>query len=267
MRDHLRLVFQPQWHLLRDKLFGLEAFIRWSAPELGAVSPAEFLPLMRELDILDKVDNWVLQEACWHRQTFRHVLPGCARIAVNVSVAELHGDDFSGRVTAALKRSGLPPELLEIELTETQAVGNPEHIARLLKTLTERGVSVAVDDVGTGYSSLSFLGAVPAQVLKIGRALTQRLATQRAALDLIERIIALGHASGMPVIAEGVESEKQARMLLLLGCDAIQGYWLTEPLEAHELEGWLNSRSALADTSGYSWRISTSAETRKVDSE
>jgi EAL domain-containing protein (putative c-di-GMP-specific phosphodiesterase class I)/CheY-like chemotaxis protein len=259
--QQLQLAFQPQWHLVRDKLFGLEALLRWTVPQLGAISPAEFLPLMKELRIVDEVDDWVLNEACQYRQTLRHVLPSSARIAVNVSVGELHRGDFEERVTAALERTGLPPALLEIELTETEAVENSQHIAHSLKRLSESGVSLAIDNFGTGDSTLSYVGAPPAQILKIDRRLTQRLGTNDAGRELIERVIDLGHGCGMPVIAEGVESEQQSRMLLLLGCDAIQGHWLAEPLEAHEFVYWLKSRSILINTSGYSWRHSAIAET------
>jgi EAL domain-containing protein (putative c-di-GMP-specific phosphodiesterase class I)/ActR/RegA family two-component response regulator len=255
--QQLRLVLQPQWHLVRDKLFGLEALLRWTLPQLGEISPAEFLPLMKELQILDEVDEWALNEACEHRQILRHVLPSSARIAVNVSVGELYRGDFAGRVTAALERSGLPPALLEIELTETEAVANSQHIAQSLDTLTGSGVSLAIDNFGTGDSTLSYVGAPSAHILKIDRTLTQRLTTHETGRDLIERVIDLGHGCGMPVIAEGVENEQQSRMLLLLGCDAIQGYWLAKPLEAHEVEDWLKGRSALINASGYSWRGST----------
>lgn len=258
--QQLRLVFQPQWHLARDKLFGLEALMRWTVPHLGDVAPAEFLPLMKELQILDVVDEWALNEACGYRQVLRTVLPGSARIAVNISVGELHRGDFAGRVVAALERSGLPPALLEIELTETEAVANSHHITQSLKALTGKGVSLAIDNFGTGNSTLSYVGAPPAQILKIDRALTQRLSTQEGGRNQVGRVIELGHGCGMPVIAEGVENQRQSRMLLLLGCDAIQGYWLAKPLEAFELEDWLKGRSSLINTSGYSWRESTASE-------
>jgi EAL domain-containing protein (putative c-di-GMP-specific phosphodiesterase class I)/CheY-like chemotaxis protein len=258
--QQLRLVFQPQWHLLRDRLFGLEALCRWTMPQWGEISPAEFLPLMKELQILDEVDEWALNAACGYRQTLRHALPSSARISVNISVGELHRGDFAGRVNAALERSGLPPALLEIELTETEAVANSQHIADSLKSLTASGVSLAIDNFGTGDSTLSYVGEPPAQILKIDRTLTQRLTTRESGRDLIERVIDLGHGCGMPVVAEGVENQQQSRMLLLLGCDAIQGYWLAKPLEADELKDWLKGRSALVNTSRYSWRESKDSE-------
>ena len=230
------LHYQAQTDLERH-LTGAEALLRWNSPELGQVLPATFVPVAEESGLIVPIGAWVLEQAC--RQTAAWLKAGfpIGRIAVNISARQLGQAGFMEGVHSALERSGLSPNCLELELTETALMYDLENCMHRLQGLRELGVSVAIDDFGTGYSSLSYLQKLPVSRVKIDQSFVQGI-TSRAqeTLPLIRAIVDLAHGLGLTVIAEGVETENQLEALTVAGCDLVQGYLIHRPQPASEVE-------------------------------
>ena len=241
---NLSCVFQPQWALQGNRLIGLEALARWQDPELGAVSPAEFVPLAEEdLDVADRLADWMLVAACEQRCAWRTLISDEVRVGVNFSATQLRTGDLHERIRKTLADTGLPPALFEAEITESAAVADfPSATAQLLE-LRRQGVGVAIDDFGVGYSSLSYLAELPANCLKIDRAFVQGIEDRHGRRDLLRGICSLGHAMHMSVIVEGVESLDIAVWLRTIGCDAVQGFAISRPLLAAAFPDWYERES------------------------
>ena len=230
-----RLVYQPQY-TVGGKLRGFEALLRFQHPALGAVSPAEFIPIAEQNRLIQKIGSWVLQEACttytrWLRHGFS---PGI--LAVNVSAVQFSRGDFSDQVVSTLRQADLQPGCVELELTESMVMSDPEEADRQMRRLERCGVRLAIDDFGTGYSSLSHLNRLPIGTLKIDRTFVHQLAGGNNSLSIVEAIVAMGKALSMEIIAEGVETEEQRSCLAALGCDHLQGFLFAKPLEAEAAE-------------------------------
>ena len=236
-RDELHLVFQPQRSLGSGRIGSVEALLRWTSPDYGEIPPDDFIPLAEESGLIVPIGEWVLAEACRTLAQWRKAgVDERLRVAVNVSALQLLRSDFAGSVQRALAQSGLPPEALELELTESVLMGNAELASERLQAFQRMGVSIAVDDFGTGYSSLAYLHRLPIDTLKIDKAFVDGLVTQGVTEDttITSTIIAMAHTLGLKVVAEGVESPEQLAFLEQRGCELAQGYWIAPGLDADE---------------------------------
>ena len=235
LEQRFRLHFQPQLDLASGQVIGAEALIRWRDPVRGEVPPGEFIPVAEESGFIPAIGDWVLHEAvtqaqAWARQGRR--LP----VAVNVSALQFQQAQFVDRVRQVLQTAGLPPELLELELTESILLRDADEALRRLQALAELGVCLSIDDFGTGYSSLAYLKRFPIQRLKIDRSFVQGLPDDASDAGIVRAVVQVGRALGLQVIAEGVESEAQRSFLQEAGCHEFQGYLFSAALDAATFE-------------------------------
>jgi diguanylate cyclase (GGDEF)-like protein/PAS domain S-box-containing protein len=229
-KDELRVHYQPMVDARTGQVSGHEALVRWQHPDRGLVPPAEFIQLAEETGMILKLGEWVLREACrW--ATFIGVERGL-HIAVNLSPRQFNDPRLVQMVAAALKDTGLPASLLELEITETTAMQHTDVALGTLKKLKQLGVSVAIDDFGTGYSSLSYLKRFPVDRLKVDRSFTAELPGDQDQCAIVSAIVALAHALDIQVVGEGVETEAQREFLRNCGCDYLQGYLIGRPVDA-----------------------------------
>ena len=233
-RREIQLYFQDQIAVADNSICGVEALIRWNHPERGLLLPGEFLPLAEETGLILPLGNWVLRRACekareWDRQ-------GCppVRIAINLSRRQLAAPELLPVLRKIFADTGLPPERIELEVTENILQQDPTIAAAVLPRLAELGVTIAVDDFGTGFTSLNLLRRLPVKRLKIDHTFIHELFTDQAAAAIVRTTIGIAHNLGLTVIAEGVENEQQRGFLLAQGCDELQGVYLTRP--APEIE-------------------------------
>lgn len=247
--EELNLVYQPQWDLSANRLAGLEALARWQHPVLGAVSPAEFIPLIEaDPHAAERLCDWVLRTACRQRARWQSILPDDVRVAVNISATDLRSGKLYGKVMRCLRETALRPHLLEIEITESAAIADLAQSDAQLQALRREGIAIAIDDFGIGFSSLSYLGSLPATSLKIDRTFIRDIDPSTRRADLLRGICGLGHAMQMTVVIEGVESLGLAPWLRAAGCDIAQGYSIARPLTPEAFEIWLaTQRGAVAD--------------------
>ena len=233
MEQHeLFLVYQPQYDLEHDKICGFEALLRWSPRDMAAVSPLRFIPLAEDTGMIVEIGDWVLREAC--RQMLRWQTQGLCSMAqtisVNLSVRQLKEPDFVERLAHILAQEGLPATCLELEITESMLVEDPEVAVRILRQIRDIGVRLSIDDFGTGYSSMAYLSQLPVQVLKIDRAFIADIESNDKDAAITRGLIALAHSLSLRVIAEGVETQGVFEFLRAQGCDVLQGYWFSHPL-------------------------------------
>ncbi|MBS1144578.1 MAG: hypothetical protein H6R14_1984 [Proteobacteria bacterium] len=241
-RNELALCFQPQFKAGDITPTGVEALLRWHHPTEGMISPARFIPIAEETGIIVEIGEWVLATAC--REMKRWIDAGMKpiRIAVNVSARQLRRRDFCETVANALTLSGLPAELLELEITESAVMENPQEAILILQRLGGMGVTLAIDDFGTGYSSLAYLKLFPIDHLKIDRSFVADIETDLNDRAIAFGTIALAHSLGLKVIAEGVETEDQLELLRTNGCDEVQGFLLSKPLSSAAAFSFLHAR-------------------------
>jgi EAL domain-containing protein (putative c-di-GMP-specific phosphodiesterase class I)/CHASE2 domain-containing sensor protein/GGDEF domain-containing protein len=229
-RNQLRLIFQPQVDLTTRRIIGAETLMRWEHPELGLVSPAEFIPLAEETGLIVDLGRWVLGEACQQAALW----PRPIAVAVNVSPIQFQQDDFVVMVETALRRSGLPASRLELEITESESMASPDRVRAVMWRLQEIGVRLAIDDFGTGYSSLSYFRDLPFETVKIDQSFV-RDRTSAEDRKLLAAIVALSSAMGKLTVAEGIEDEGVAIQLAAMGCKFGQGYYFSRPIPSEEL--------------------------------
>lgn len=234
------LVYQVQQNASSLAITGVEALLRWQAPspEL-ATGPDQFIPLLEKSGLIIDVGGWVLDEACQQIARWREYIGERITVAVNVSSIQLHSPCFIGRVRAALEKSGINPSLLELELTETALVNDPAKAASTLIELKKLGVQLALDDFGTGYSSLSYLTQFEFNRLKIDQSFVRDILVDPKDLVIVKAIVAMGHALGLEVVAEGVETVAERDLLDSLGCDSFQGYLVGRPGKPEEISPML----------------------------
>lgn len=242
-RDELSLVYQPQINLANHEIQGLEALIRWNNPELGAVSPEQFIPLAEQSNLITMIDTWVLNQVCkqmalWQQAGLTHFSVG-----VNVSSKQYWDDNFVMRVQVALQEHQIPPHRLNIELTERLAMENADRSIQTMKSLKALGVKLSIDDFGTGYSSLAYLRWMPIDVLKIDKTFVDDIGMDHNDETICRSMIQLAKGLSLKVTAEGVETEQQALFLAESGCDDAQGYYYAKPMSAIALEDWLQKRA------------------------
>jgi EAL domain-containing protein (putative c-di-GMP-specific phosphodiesterase class I) len=239
-RGEFVLHYQPKVDLETRNIVGVEALIRWQNTEIGLVPPMEFIPLMEETGLILNVGTWALRQAVREHQEWVDRGLDAPRIAVNVSAIQLHQRDFVEVVVDAIG-GGSMPTAIDLELTESQLMRDvPGNIGKL-NALREMGMKVAVDDFGTGHSSLAYLAKLPVDALKIDRSFIITMLDDPGAMALVQMIISLANSLKLTVIAEGVETEDQARMLRLLRCDQLQGFLVSKPIPMNELAGLLPS--------------------------
>ncbi|CQR72660.1 Phytochrome-like protein cph2 [Sporomusa ovata DSM 2662] len=232
--NELKLHYQPQYNMNSGQIGGFEALLRWKSPDYGMVSPLKFIALAEETGLILGIGNWVLREACSFSQELYARGQGRLCTAVNISVVQLMQADFVQVVAAALSEIGLPPELLELEITESVLMERFEDNVRKLGELRSMGVRIALDDFGSGYSSLTYLKKLPITALKIDKAFIDDIAVGDHNSAITGSIIELAHEMGLVVVAEGVETEEQFAYLKQKGCDTIQGYLISQPLPPEE---------------------------------
>jgi diguanylate cyclase (GGDEF)-like protein len=232
--DEFRLHFQPIVRLSDRRTIGLEALVRWHRPGHGLVMPEAFIPIAEETRLITAIDTWVVESACAQFTEWPLAREG-ATLAVNLSARDLHAPDIVEVVGQTLRRTGLAPDRLVLELTESTMVSGNPAVASNLAWLQALGVRLAIDDFGTGYSSLSYLQRIPAQLLKLDRSFVSPLVEDGPASTVVGAIVTMGHALGLKIIAEGVEVPEQADRLTRLGCDAAQGWLFAHPAPLAEL--------------------------------
>jgi len=243
-RNELALCYQPQFAANGTDLTGVEALLRWHHPADGMISPDRFIPVAEETGIIVEIGEWVLRQACREMKHWIDAGLKPLRVAVNVSARQLRRRDFCEIVAGALAESGLQPELLELEITESSVMENPEDAIRILERLGRMGVTLAIDDFGTGYSSLAYLKLFPIDHLKIDRSFVRDIETDLNDRAIAFGTIALAHSLGLNVIAEGVETEDQLELLRSNGCDEVQGYLFSKPLTSGAAFAFLHARCA-----------------------
>lgn len=225
LRGDFQVHYQPQLDLASGQTVGYEALVRWRHPERGMIPPSEFVPIAEETGMIGPIGEWVLYKACLDA---RHI-PVDRSMAVNISAVQFMNKDFLAQVRRAIETSGIRPERLELEVTETAMMQDRDRAAQILEELAEMGISVAVDDFGTGYSNLSYLMDFSFKKLKIDQSFVRRLETDANSGAVVSTIVGLSRALGVNTIAEGVENENQATLLRAAGCDVVQGYLFGKP--------------------------------------
>lgn len=230
------LHYQPKQCLASGVVASAEALIRWNDPERGLIPPGLFISILEETGLIYDVGRWALGQALADNRRWREAGFAPVRVAVNVSFLQLRHRNFVAEVREALAADAAAGAGLEIEITESMVMEDVEHSRRSLHALREMGVTIAIDDFGTGFSSLSYLATLPADTLKIDRSFILGMAAGAQGLALVSAIINMGHSLGLKIVAEGVETQEQRQQLALLGCDEIQGYVLSRPVDAQVFE-------------------------------
>jgi diguanylate cyclase (GGDEF)-like protein len=250
--NQFELHYQPKVDTATDYFHSAEALIRWQHPERGTVMPEDFIPLAEDCGLINAIGEWVLREACrqckaWQREGLRAM-----RVAVNVSASQFRQGNLLSVIRDSLSEAGLDPRCLELELTESCVMTNPEESAHILEKLSSMGVLVSVDDFGTGYSSMSYLRRFPIDKLKIDRGFVKDLMTRADDASIVQAIISLAHSLRLKVVAEGVETPEQLRSLKSMGCDQYQGFHFSPPLSAADFGELVRRRQHDDDASGES---------------
>jgi diguanylate cyclase (GGDEF)-like protein len=247
-RNEFELVYQPQLCLRTGRVLGVEALMRWMNPTRGLLTPYHFIAGLEEFRLINEVGEWVLQTACeqirqWHAMDFEPM-----RIAVNVSAQQFEDPMLIDKIRSALKETKLPPEFLELELTESCLMSDPAQASALLREIRDVGVRIAIDDFGTGYSSLTYLHEFPLNALKIDKNFVQSVESKDRGGPISKMIIGLGQNLGLEVIAEGVETEAQLEYMRNHGCDVAQGYLYARPESPEDLTPWLQANQCVSET-------------------
>ncbi|WP_287497044.1 EAL domain-containing protein [Pandoraea sp. CB10b_02] len=231
----LRLVYQPQVSLPDGEIRSVETLLRWRHPVIGAVGPAEFIPIAETSGMIVTLGEWVMQTACREASRLLRRCGRLPRISVNVSAQQFARQDVAAMVERALRTHALEPSHLEIEITETVLLGDSSAALGCLRSLHDLGVEIAVDDFGTGYASLAYLTRFPVNRLKTDQSFVRDMLTHAPSQAIVSAVIAMAHSLGLRVTAEGVETQAQAQRLAELGCDEAQGYWFARPVDMHGL--------------------------------
>jgi diguanylate cyclase (GGDEF)-like protein len=241
----LQLYYQPKVGVTDGRVRGMEALLRWNHPERGIIGPEIFIPLAERFGLINGLGNWVINEVCrqmgaWSREGTR------MSVAINLSMHQLRQDEFADSIRQALKRYQLEPSQLICELTESVAMKDVEATQKFFKKLAAVGVRLSIDDFGTGHSSLSYLRQLPARQLKIDRSFINDLETNSDARAIVKAVINLAHVLDLSVVAEGVETEGQRRILEELKCDELQGFFFSRPMLEDKMLMWVDKQEAAA---------------------
>lgn len=238
-KDELKLVFQPQIDVISGKTKGAEVLLRWKSNEFGNISPGEFIPLAEATSLINPIGRWVLKEACLKNVEWLDGGFSPITICVNVSVVQIQQEGFLDSVKDILEETKLPPEYLELEITESILMKYVKQNLLILDELKALGIKIALDDFGTGYSSLSYLRILPINKLKLDKSFIDEIHLSESNKSIVEGLIELAHKIGITVIAEGVEIKDQYSVLRDINCDEIQGYYFSRPISADEFERFI----------------------------
>jgi len=242
-QDELTLDYQPQVDLQTQACFAMEALLRWHHPTLGTINPVDFIAIAESSGQIVPIGEWVLEQACAQLVAWRRTQPGL-RMGVNLSPVQLAQEPALERLCEVLAESGLPPGAVDLELTESLLVDRSPTMQARLARLRSAGFGLAIDDFGVGYSSLAYLERFPITTLKIDRAFVSPLKDDaQRPLAILEAIIAVGHALGTEVVAEGIEAQGQVERLLQMGCRLGQGHLFARPMAAPEATQWLQGQA------------------------
>jgi diguanylate cyclase (GGDEF)-like protein len=242
--QQFELYYQPKYDATTKRIHSVEALIRWRHPERGLVLPDQFIPLAEESGLIIPIGEWVLREACRQVRAWQDLGLPTLRLAVNISALQFRRLDLVDTIRSALANAGIDAKYLEIELTETAVMTDPEESVDILERLSRMGIIVSVDDFGTGYSSMSYLRRFPIDKLKIDRSFITNVMTSADDASIVQAIISLAHGLRLKVVAEGVEDAEQAAFLQKLGCDQYQGYYFSRPVDAAGFEAMLRGSNA-----------------------
>lgn len=234
-RQEFEVFYQPKLNLAAGDIKGAEALIRWRQPDHGYISPARFVPLAENNGLIVPIGDWVLRTVCGQMASWLHSGQPAVPIAVNLSSVQLDHSNLCQLVDSILQATRLPPEYLELEVTETALMKDIDAALGLLRSLKELGVQLAIDDFGTGYASLGYLRQLPIDTLKIDTCFIRGIPRDSKNQVIVNRIIAMAHDLQLTVVAEGVETQEEMALLKEYGCDLIQGYWVGTPMAATEL--------------------------------
>lgn len=242
-RQEFTLHYQPKMDAKTRQMLGVEALLRWHNAELGQVSPARFIPVAEETGLIKPIGTWVLQQACAQWAAWRDMGYGHWTMAINLSALQLADPGLLDLMRTCIAQHHCSPGQLEFEITESHLMKNPTLAAATLQAIKSLGVKVSIDDFGTGYSSLAYLKRFPIDKLKIDQSFVRDMLGDPADLAIVRATIALGHELGLRLVAEGVESADQVERLTELGCEELQGYWFSRPLDSQTLIHWVTNQS------------------------
>jgi EAL domain-containing protein (putative c-di-GMP-specific phosphodiesterase class I) len=235
-RGEFVLHYQPKVNLMSGKMSSAEALIRWNKPQTGLVMPGHFIAVLEEIGLIQEVGRWAMGQASLDYRRWQAAGLQPVRIAVNVSALQLRNRAFLDEIRQLIEGHAQAAAGLELEITESLIMEDVHHSISSLQTIRALGLTIAIDDFGTGFSSLSYLSKLPVDTLKIDRSFVTDMTQTPEGLALVSTIINLAHALRLKVVAEGVETEEQARLLRLLNCDEIQGYLFSKPVPADQFE-------------------------------
>jgi predicted signal transduction protein with EAL and GGDEF domain len=239
-RHEMKLVYQPQQDVKSGKIVGFEALLRWTHATRGDISPSIFIPIAEESGAILQIGEWVLRKACTEAAHWSRPLT----VAVNVSAIQLYNGEFSRLVHEILLQTGMPARGLELEITETAIIRDPQRALTTLRQLKALGVRIAMDDFGTGYSSLSNLRAFPFDKIKIDGSFVKAVDRNGQAATIVRAVLGLGRGLGLPVLAEGVETAGEHAFLSTESCDEIQGYLVGRPAGISNFRHWTSAEAA-----------------------
>lgn len=245
-KNELLVLYQPIVELDSEQIYGVEALVRWRHPTKGMVEPDRFIPLAEETGLIGVLGEWVLEQACREVKGWERTFPDRPplRLGVNLSVRQLQRENIVSEIRHVLKRTGMAADRMTLEITESSVIREGEETSHMLQKLRSAGMKVAIDDFGTGYSSLSYLARFPIDVIKIDKAFVRSSGGGPKNLALLRAIVGLGHSLGVEIVAEGIETQQQARFLEPLGCRG-QGYFFSKPVTGEEIQVMLGRRSGL----------------------
>ena len=242
----LVLHYQPQWDLRSNRMEGFEALVRWQHPERGLLPPGEFISFAESRGLISLIDRWVMRAACQQLRAWRDAGLPPVVVSVNMSAIEFNQSNLLTEVQQVLTDTGIDPQWLEIELTETTLMKQSAHVLSTLEALQNLGVRLAIDDFGTGYSSLAYLKRYPLDKLKIDRTFIKDTPQDQDDVSLVTAIIQMARSLNLRTVAEGVETKAQWELLKHLGCDLIQGYYLSRPMSAEDALRWQQHRCQMS---------------------
>ena len=241
-KGELYLVYQPIINLTTGKIKGFEALVRWQHPDLGMISPGEFIPIAEETGLIVPIGYWILSQACQQLKAWQQSFPDNLTMSVNLSALQIKDPSLVNKVQEILEQSNLSGENLKLEITETALIENVELATQQLEKLKENQIKISLDDFGTGYASLSYLQRFPVDVLKIDRSFISAMTPENHNFKIVQGVISLAQALEMQVIGEGVETDYQREELHALGCEFGQGYYFAKPLNVTQATEFVNSR-------------------------
>ncbi len=239
--NELEVYYQPQVDLATGRIAGAECLLRWRDEELGQISPEIFIPIAEEYGLIIPITEWLILDICTRAQQWHEQFNYPITMAINISAVHFCGHDLEGLIRTTLEASGYDAQYLEIELTETSILQDPELAINTLNSVQAMGLQTSLDDFGTGYSSLNYLMQLPLNKLKIDRSFIVNMDKDDKGVAIVKAIIAMAHSLGLEVIAEGIEDGEHVQLLRKMKCDIVQGYYIAKPMPAAEFEDLIQS--------------------------